>query len=110
MSNYFEKMLGVVSPAYGALTGEGAFGNLLGKKGEKKDEAQKVLQDAADQKAAQEQEAAAANAQQWVNKQNGMKKGGVVKKSSASSRADGIAQRGKTRGVMVACGGGMMKK
>ena len=28
---------------------------------------------------------------------------------TASARADGIAQRGKTRGVMVACGGGMMK-
>jgi hypothetical protein len=34
----------------------------------------------------------------------GMKKGG-----SASSRADGIAKRGKTRGTMVACGGGYMK-
>lgn len=33
-----------------------------------------------------------------------MSKGG-----SASSRADGIAQRGKTRGTFVACGGGMMK-
>jgi hypothetical protein len=35
---------------------------------------------------------------------DGMKKGGKV--SSASSRADGIAQRGKTRGKMVMCGGG----
>jgi hypothetical protein len=34
----------------------------------------------------------------------GMKKGGKV--SSASSRADGIAQRGKTRGKMIMCGGG----
>jgi hypothetical protein len=34
----------------------------------------------------------------------GMKKGGKV--SSASSRGDGIAQRGKTRGKMVMCGGG----
>lgn len=33
-------------------------------------------------------------------------KGGKV---SASSRADGIAQRGKTRGTIVACGGGMMR-
>jgi hypothetical protein len=32
------------------------------------------------------------------------KKGGKV--SSASKRADGIAQRGKTRGKMVMCGGG----
>ena len=31
-------------------------------------------------------------------KERGMKKGGKVK--SASSRADGIAQRGKTRGMM----------
>ena len=29
---------------------------------------------------------------------------------SASSRADGIAQRGKTKGTMVMCGGGMAKK
>ena len=35
------------------------------------------------------------------------KKGGSV--SSASKRADGIAQRGKTRGTIVACGGGYMK-
>jgi len=33
--------------------------------------------------------------------QGGMKKGGVVKSSSASKRADGIAQRGKTRGRIV---------
>ena len=31
----------------------------------------------------------------------GMKKGGRVKMSSASKRADGVAQRGKTRGRMV---------
>jgi hypothetical protein len=28
---------------------------------------------------------------------------------SASKRADGIAQRGKTRGKMIMCGGGYMK-
>lgn len=39
--------------------------------------------------------------------QGGFKKGGAVK--SASSRADGIAQRGKTRGTVVMCGGGMYK-
>ena len=33
-----------------------------------------------------------------------------AKGGSASSRADGIAQRGKTRGTMVMCGGGMAKK
>lgn len=34
---------------------------------------------------------------------------GMAKGGSASSRADGIAQRGKTRGTMIACGGGYMK-
>ena len=38
----------------------------------------------------------------------GLKKGGKV--SSASARADGIAQRGKTRGTMIMCGGGMAKR
>lgn len=36
----------------------------------------------------------------------------VVKKASggsASSRADGCAQRGKTKGTIVMCGGGMYK-
>lgn len=41
-------------------------------------------------------------------KEAGMKKGGSVR--SASSRADGIAQRGKTKGTMVMCGGGMTRK
>ena len=39
---------------------------------------------------------------------NGKKKGGSIK-SSASKRADGIAQRGKTRGTMVMCMGGKTK-
>lgn len=34
----------------------------------------------------------------------------MAKGGSASSRADGCAQRGKTRGTMVMCGGGMTKK
>ena len=37
------------------------------------------------------------------------KKGGMIKSQSASSRADGIAQRGKTKGKMVMCGGGMTR-
>jgi len=40
------------------------------------------------------------------------KAGGAIKMSSggtASSRADGCAQRGKTRGTMVMCGGGKTK-
>lgn len=37
----------------------------------------------------------------------GKKKGGAI--SSASRRADGIAQRGKTRGTIIMCGGGYAK-
>ena len=33
----------------------------------------------------------------------------MAKGGSASSRADGCAIRGKTRGTIIACGGGMMK-
>ena len=42
-----------------------------------------------------------------VQPEQGMKSGGKV--SSASSRGDGIAQRGKTKGTMVMCGGGYTK-
>jgi hypothetical protein len=38
----------------------------------------------------------------------GYKKGGSV--GSASKRADGCAIRGKTKGTIVMCGGGMYKK
>lgn len=48
-----------------------------------------------EERRAQEQAAAEQAAAQ------GMKKGGKVKMSSASKRADGIAQRGKTKGKMV---------
>jgi hypothetical protein len=41
------------------------------------------------------------------NRATRLKSGGSV--SSASKRADGIATKGKTRGTMVMCGGGMMK-
>lgn len=33
----------------------------------------------------------------------------LAKGGSASARADGIAQKGKTRGTIVMCGGGMYK-
>jgi hypothetical protein len=35
---------------------------------------------------------------------------GFAKGGSASSRADGIATKGKTRGTIIMCGGGMYKK
>ena len=43
-----------------------------------------------------------------VRGQKGYAKGGSV--GSASKRADGIATKGKTRGTIVMCGGGMAKR
>lgn len=52
-----------------------------------------------------------ADAMERASRTNAMgdtyKKGGSV--SSASKRADGIAQKGKTRGTMIMCGGGMAR-
>jgi hypothetical protein len=45
--------------------------------------------------------AAGKKTKQQAQAEVGMKKGGKVKASSASKRADGIAQRGKTRGRMI---------
>jgi hypothetical protein len=58
-----------------------------------------------DSKARQQEKKEAAD--ELKRETRGMKKGGKV--SSASKRADGIAQRGKTRGTIVMCGGGYMK-
>jgi hypothetical protein len=41
---------------------------------------------------------------------DGKKVKGMASGGSASSRADGCAQRGKTKGTIVMCGGGMYKK
>ena len=49
-----------------------------------------------------------------MDPESAKKRGGLIKKMAsggmASKRADGIAQRGKTRGTMIMCGGGMTKK
>lgn len=103
MNKEFSTLLQTVSPV-AALAGSDKIEKMFGNKEE--DPAQKVLKDAAEQKAAQDQ--AGQIRMQKSNSPTGMKSGGKV--GSASSRADGIAQRGKTRGTMVACGGGMMKK
>lgn len=58
--------------------------------------------------AKQMREAVPASAREYEAYQDaGYKAGGKV--GSASKRADGVAQRGKTRGTMVMCGGGMAK-
>ena len=92
---FLKKALGAVSPLYGAITGEGMMGQMLNPS-----EAAKIA------KRAQEEQEAADNEANIVRQERikasvsgGMKKGGKV--SSASSRGDGIAQRGKTKGRMV---------
>jgi hypothetical protein len=78
--------LGDISPLAGIATGEGMIGKLAGKGG-------LGLLPAAIARSAQEDEE-----ERKKKAAGGMKKGGTV---SASRRADGIAQRGKTRGKMV---------
>ena len=78
--------LGDISPIAGIATGEGMIGKLAGKGG-------LGLLPAAIARNAQEDEE-----ERKRRAASGMKKGGAV---SASRRADGIAQRGKTRGKVV---------
>ena len=85
MDDKTKKILGNLSPAYGLMSGQGAFGKLAPIAG--------VLPMKLAQNREEEEEAKAAAA-------GGMKKGGSVK-SSVSSRADGIAMRGKTKGRFV---------
>jgi len=97
-------LLAAISPAYGALKGEGIFGDVLGKKSAREDAAAKVAADkvAADEAEAKKAAQAAKNTSVLRSQGMGgmgMKKGGTVR--SASSRADGIATKGKTRGRMV---------
>lgn len=89
------------SPAVGMLTGKGTMGKLMAQGFGGVIPA--VIARSAQKDAAEEerQRAIAASAQgQGQPQGQGMKKGGAVK-SSASKRADGIAQRGKTKGRMV---------
>ena len=88
-------ILGTISPAYGIIKGEGAFGKLAPSLG-------LIPQAIAEERERKKQRG---EVQMPDTAQPAMKKGGKVKKmakgGSASKRADGIAQRGKTRGKMV---------
>jgi hypothetical protein len=88
MSKEAKDLLGTLSPIYGMATGRGMFGKDVGILPAL---AGKLREDRAEE---ERQKAIAASAQGQP-----MKKGGKV--SSASSRADGCAQRGKTKGKMV---------
>ena len=91
----FKSFLGTMSPLYGAITGEGEMGKMLNPEA-----AREIAQKAQDERtAAAEETNVKRQAAIQAQATQGMKKGGRV--SSASSRADGIAQRGKTRGKIV---------
>jgi hypothetical protein len=92
----FKSLMGTLSPVYGAISGEGAMGKLLNP--EEHARIAKAEQDRQNMMA--EQANAERQAQVKADATGGMKKGGKVKSRSASSRADGIAQRGKTRGML----------
>ena len=81
--------LGDVSPMAGMMTGEGLTGEMM-RKGLVGVVPQDIARDAYSGKEEEEKRRKQAA---------GMKKGGKV--SSASSRADGCATKGKTRGKMV---------
>jgi len=87
-----KKLLAALSPAYGAATGQGAFGEigkmgLIGQLGKAAG-----LQENEDDKNKDR-----AMRQGAAGKAAGMKKGGKVKKN----RGDGICRQGKTKGRMI---------
>jgi hypothetical protein len=83
-----KELLGTLSPAYGMIKGEGLFGNAVGVL----PAIAKDMRDDRQKKKDEDKNAAGAQA---------MKKGGSVKMSSASKRADGCCIKGKTKGKMV---------
>lgn len=88
-----KNLLGTLSPVYGMATGSGMFGKNVGVL----PAAAKYLRDEREED--KMKEAMAAQSPAIKSPSVGMKKGGKV--SSASKRADGIAQRGKTKGRML---------
>jgi hypothetical protein len=88
-----DKILGSISPAYGMISGQGAFAGLR-----KMSPLMHAIGET-DTKAEKKRKAAASEDSE------GMRKGGKVKKmakgGSASKRADGCATQGKTKGRFV---------
>lgn len=96
-----EKLLGSMSPAYGAATGRGVFGDVQKELGPASGilfQIGKSKRDADDANAARKE----FDAKYGFNSNNNFRKGGKVKKmakgGSASKRADGCARKGKTKG------------
>lgn len=90
-----DKILGSVSPLYGIVSGKGLFGGLRGLS-----PAMMAIDAVKDKKKRKPGEPIDGGA----SEETGMKRGGKVKKyakgGSASSRGDGIAKKGKTKGKM----------
>jgi hypothetical protein len=95
MNDKDKSTLGSLSPAYGMMTGHGAFGQMAdsGLGG--------VLPSMMAEQRSKKKDGTPMTKEEEMATQNpqAMKKGGKV--SSASKRADGCAQRGKTKGRMV---------
>jgi hypothetical protein len=86
-----KSILGTLSPLYGAISGEGAMGKMLNPS-----EAARIAKEEQDRQAMMAEQANVdRQAAIKAGGTGGMKKGGKVR--TASQRADGIAQRGKTR-------------
>jgi hypothetical protein len=90
-------LMGTLSPAYGMATGEGLFGNAVGTV----PAIAQYIRNEEEEKKKEKEKGNKGSVGFDPNKYKaGMKKkGGKV--SSASKRADGCAQRGKTKGRMV---------
>jgi hypothetical protein len=97
-------VLGTLSPAYGLMSGEGAFGKLAPAAGllpmALADRRRNKREEEAARLAAAGSPGIASPTIESPTVGVGMKNGGSVK-SSASRRADGIASRGKTKGKFV---------
>jgi len=91
-----KKLLGSLSPAYGIATGEGIIGKLADKG--LLGLGPRMIASGA-QRDREERKARAGALPSVEVPSAGMKKGGAVK--SASKRADGCAQRGKTKGRVI---------
>jgi hypothetical protein len=91
-------ILGTISPAYGVIKGEGAFGKLAPSLG-------LIPRAIAEEREDKKRRQAEQQAGMPTVTPPAMKNGGKVKKmaagGSASKRADGCATKGKTRGKMI---------
>jgi hypothetical protein len=98
-----DKILGSISPMYGAVSGQGLFGNALGGLGDVLGPTSGVLPAIASEQRKSLRKRRAAS--EGSDGGEGMKRGGAVKKmakgGSASKRGDGIATKGKTKGRFV---------